>query len=214
MRETTLYMRRRNNLFSLDLECPFCSDKYVYGVPYVHVPCKKCGSTYKTEFKQSMYTKIAGRLQTQLAWFDRVNMESDEDFYSDIATIEKNYKLMKNWDVGDVSNCQEDLRYCESCGTCHDCFTCRDCRASFKPNKNMRKQRCPECGSKEFMKTYFDKIEEKGKCPRCKSTKIKMTLSRLKTQCHRCKGKKLSRPIRKCIYKLTITRKKSYMVDQ
>jgi len=213
-------LNEKTDLLSINLECPICSEKYYYGVPYVSVPCNKCGQTYKTDLKQSIYDKFAKRIIAGLSYHEGVMLRATERYETDINLIEKHFKLQCCWEIEEMEKTEEQYRFCDNCGVCLNCFTCKNCGKTFERDINRRKQHCPHCKSESFTKTRFTNPfqNEKNKhirlCPHCKSDRIKMTVTKNKTKCHECNSEKLSEPRINVLYILKIKRKKAYRKDK
>ncbi len=211
----TIEISDRSNLLSIKTECPQCGDKYNYGVPYVYVPCKKCGITYRTDFKQEVATKIAWRLDCKISWKDAVTLNVEEKYYKDLCHIRDTWLRYNNWNLSEVTRTEEGYKYCLDCGVCFNCYTC-SCGHTFNPDVHKKKQTCPECGSHEFKRTHFKKANasernhKKKACPHCKSEKIKLTKTSLKTKCHLCSGTNLTDSKKVIWYHMTISRKGGY----
>lgn len=208
-------LNEKTDLLATEVKCPICGDKYIYGVPYVSVPCKKCGQTYRTDFKQDIYTKKARYIGDKMAEkIDGVMLRATEEYKSALIHIRYNHIEQKCWDVSKIEQSQEQIRHCLKCGTCMNCFICNRCGATFERDKFRRKQACPSCHKSDLRRTFFKNTEEKSKniriCPHCKSENIKLTLTKNKTKCHVCGSKKLTDMKINNIYALIIRKKKGY----
>ena len=209
-------LTERFNRMPADVECPHCGDKYHTHIPYANVPCRKCGITYRTDFKQSFYDKIAKKILSSMAYNNGIRFEAAERFEGDITLIQKHFTEMNCWDVSNIERIEREYKICNKCGVCLNCFTCKECGTSFTKNPDKRKQMCPNCKSDKFIMTYFKEVyrSEENKdiklCPQCKSERIVMTKSRKKSKCHICGSKKLSEPLKNTIFLLTIKRKRGY----
>jgi uncharacterized protein (DUF983 family) len=209
MKKQILTLTRKSDLISVETECPQCGDRYVYGVPKVSIPCKNCNITYTTNFSQDLYTKVARRIETLLAFNDEVTIKVEDIFYKDITAIKHNYDLMKCWDIEGLNEVDDYKKVCSDCGICKSCRTCCDCGATVVGGK------CKKCGSTKLKQTRFKKYKENEKsgakeCPQCGSENVRFTVWRNKTSCHVCSSTKSSKKIPIKFYELTISRKKVY----
>ena len=207
-------LNQKSDLMAIQCQCPQCGDKYVYGIPYVQVPCNKCGITYRTDFMQDIYTKKARQLLSKISFKNGLLVKADEKYESSLIHIRQHFIEMHCWDVTEIQRNNEEYSNCQSCGICFNCYTCHDCDTPFKKNINRRKQECPKCKSDKFDKTRFKEIalnEKKEKvCPHCKSGNIKMSRTRNKTMCHVCNSKNLTEKKKNIVFEFTIQRKKAY----
>ena len=205
----------KTDLLAVRTECPRCGDKYLYGVPYVSVPCKKCGILYKTDFKQDIYTKKARQLEDKKSEGDGIIIKATAPYKQQLIHIMYNHLEQKCWNVSEIKNSTESYKRCLNCGICMDCFTCKECGNQFEKDKKRRKQECPNCKSSDFTKTYFKKAKVKENkvtriCPECDSENIRLTRTTNKSKCHLCGCKNLSESKTDVMYELTIKRKKAY----
>lgn len=206
----------QTDLSSTQCTCPSCGDKYLFGVPYINVPCKKCGITFRTSFNQDIYAKKAKQIISKLAYHDKLTLSAREKYESDLITVRHHFIEMLCWDVSEINQTNEEYKSCELCGVCMDCFSCNRCKKQFVPDKNRRKQKCPECHSSEFSKTYFKSIKMVNKdqvdkkCPFCNSTNVRMTRTQNKNKCHLCGGTELSHAKTNNVFTFTIERKNAY----
>jgi hypothetical protein len=211
--KVVLELNQKTDLMTTKCECPQCGDRYIHGVPYVQVPCGKCGITYKTDFRQDIYTKKARQLLANLSYHNELTIRADEQYESSLVHMRHHFMEQHCWDVTDIEKTEEEYRRCLKCGVCHNCFTCMECGKPFKRDPNKRKQICPKCKVNKFIKTYFTEviIGSKSKvCPHCKSDKIKMTRTRNKTKCHKCNSTKLAEKKKRVMFSFGIERKKAY----
>lgn len=210
-----ILLNEKTDLISVECQCPVCKDKYVHGVPYVSVPCNKCGNTYSTDFKQDILTKKYRQIEQALTENNGVHIQASDRYEPFIITLQRYKQRQGCWDVSEITNKKEMFRFCKSCGVCLNCFTC-ECGKSFTKDINRKKQKCPDCKSNNFKKTFFKEALEKGRkhiCPECNSERIKMTRTSRKTKCHKCSSTKLTEPKVNTVYSLTISRKKSYKIE-
>ena len=152
---------RFDKLSAENIKCPGCGVKYMMHVPYVFASCKKCGTKFQTDFNQDIYTKVARKLNSLLAWNQGVIINATNRYEKDIIHIEKHFKEMYCWDVSDITNKTIEHRRCNKCGICLNCFTCKKCGKTFAKDPHRRKQQCPYCKSSKFIQTYFEEV----KCP-------------------------------------------------
>lgn len=205
-----------DRLIAEKLCCPVCGDKYATHVPYVIVPCGKCGTKYTTDFRQDIYTKKAKKILSTIAYNNGFIIYADEKYEQEITHIQKHFDYMLCYDVSEITQSYEEHRRCEQCGVCLHCLTCKECGNTYIPKPRVRRQTCPDCHSTKSTKTYFpsvhtDQHNKKIKlCPQCKSDRIIMTRSKLKSKCHMCGSKQLSDKITERMFKLTIKRKRAY----
>lgn len=205
----------KSDLLAVKTECPRCGDKYLYGIPYVTVPCHKCGISYKTDFKQDIYTKKARRIEDKKVEGDGIILKATEQYKPQLIHMRYNHIEQNCWDVSEIKKTEETYKRCLDCGMCMDCYTCKECGTPFERNKNRRKQECPNCKKSNFTKTYFKKAKIKKNqvtrvCPNCDSENIRLTRTSNKTKCHLCGGKNLSEAKVDILYTLIIKRKKAY----
>ena len=211
-------LNEKTDLMSVRTKCPTCGHEYLYGVPYVTVPCSKCGISYRTDFKQDIYTKKARFIEDKKTERNEIIFKATEAYKSALIHIRYNHMEQKCWDVSEIEEQKEEFKHCYKCGVCLNCFFCKDCNTHFKRNQNRRKQECPNCHSTNLTRTYFkDAKESKSKesmkirlCPECGSEHIKLTLTKNKSKCHLCGSKTLSPTKVNCIYVLTVKRKGAY----
>lgn len=214
-KEATLYLNKQTDLLTVEYTCPICREKHFHGTPYVYIPCNKCGMTHTSEFKQTMFTKVSGKLETKKAHNNKITIIADEEYEQDIVYIHYLHKQYKNWEVGELEESTQEYKFCKLCGVCLSCYHC-ECGTHFKKDTNKRRQRCPECKSEKFKKTYFTEAASSKKtpqlhvCPYCHSEEINMTRTTHKTKCHACGSDKLSEPRIKTLFTLIIKRKKGY----
>src|SRR3990167_1667473 len=142
-----------DKILAEQLICPICGDKYIHHVPYVQVPCGKCGNTYRTDFKQDIYTKNARRINSTLAWNNGVMIIAAEKYEGEIIHIKEHYLKMNSWDLSDITKKEDEHKRCNRCGVCLECFTCKGCGKTFNKDKNRKKQMCPHCKSDKFTRT-------------------------------------------------------------
>lgn len=212
----TLELNEKSNLIAVDCKCPNCGDKYLHGVPYVIVPCKKCGSTYKTDFNQDIYTKKARQLLSKLSYKNGIIIKATNKYEGAIIHIRQHFIEQHCWEVSEITKSTEEYRRCLCCGVCLNCYTCKIDGTTFERDRNRRKQQCPKCKKSNFVKTYFkmakcsDENKEIVLCPHCGSDNIRMTRTKNKTQCHSCTSKKLSEKKTNTVYEIIIERKKAY----
>jgi len=208
-------LNEKTDLLATNVRCPVCGDKYLHGVPYVHVSCR-CGATFKTDFNQDIYTKKSRQIFGKLAFKNVIVIHAAERYESAITQIKEHYLRHKCYDVSEITQIEEEYKRCEKCGICFDCLTCKACLKPFNKDPNRRKQKCPHCGSIEFIKTYFKeaKVSDGNKsikmCPHCGSTNIRMTRTRNKTKCHLCNSTSLTEQKKNVLYEITISKKKAY----
>ena len=210
-----LELNQKSDLLAVGCKCPQCGDKYLHGVPYVQVPCNKCGITYRTDFEQDIYTKKARQLLSKISFKNGVIIRADDKYESAIVNIRQHFIEQACWDVSEIERNNEEYKRCLQCGICFDCYTCKSCGLPFKKDKNKRKQTCPKCKSNKFVKTYFDKVtmsknKEIKLCPHCNSDIVRMTRTKNKTKCHICSSRKLTDKRTNIIFQVTIKRKKAY----
>ena len=212
----TIHLNQKTDLIAAKVKCPVDGDEYLYGVPYVTVPCKKCGTTYKTDFKQDIYTKKARQIEDKLAEGDGIKLIATGEYKSSLIHIRYNYTEQRCWDVSEIKTYKEEFRYCKDCGFCNNCLTCKDCNEQFEIDTKHRKQKCPKCKSHNLTRTYFKETKDSKNnkfklCPVCKSHKVNLTRTINKTKCHKCDSKNLSDTKINVIHELVILRKKAYM---
>lgn len=217
MHEATLELNEKTDLIPVEVQCPTCHDKYFKGVPYVQVGCKKCGTSFKTDFNLNIYDKIAKRLDDLQAFNDKITVRATERYRPYLMHIKENHKAMKSWDVEELNVKNEEYRYCLNCGICLNCFQCKECGNSFTKHEHRRRQVCPECKETNFQKTYFTNAKNsektKGKiCSECNSSNIKLTRTTNKSRCHKCKSTKLTEGKSNTIYTIIISRKRGYEI--
>ena len=211
-----LELNRKSDLMATNCECPQCGNRYLFGVPYAQVPCKKCGITFKTDFGQDIYTKKARQLLSKLAFKNSVLIRADEKFEGSLIHVRQHFVEMACWDVAEITKVENEKRWCRACGICMNCYTCKKCGKAFQHDPNRRKQVCPDCRVSNFVKTYFKnvKVMEENKdirlCPHCNSDNIRMTRTKNKTKCHVCNSKKLTDIKVSIEYSFTVSRKKAY----
>lgn len=208
-----LELNQKTDILAVQCKCPKCGDKYMQGVPYVQVGCGHCGITYKTNFIQDIYTKIARRIVQKLAYKDGLILKADEEYEMDVTNIRHHFIKQRCWDVSEIENKERKYMTCLNCGICLNCLTCKDCKETFPKHPNLKKQVCPKCRKSNVIKTYFKKPlseDQRFKCPKCRSNNIKLTNTNDTSKCHKCNSKKLSSPKSKTQFQFTIQRKKAY----
>lgn len=208
-------LNEKTDKLAVEVQCPVEGNKYMIRVPYVIASCKKCGTSFRTDFKQSIYTKIARRLISELAYKNEVHIKASEKYEGDIIHIKEHFEKHNCWDVSKVTESIDEHKRCLKCGVCHNCFTCKNCGKPFERDVNRRKQKCPSCKKSEFKKTYFKEVLVKEDkyiklCPHCKSDNITMTRTTNKTKCHLCGTTKLSETKSQREFHLIIKRKGGY----
>jgi len=211
----TLDLNEKTDKLATVVECPICRDKYLYAVPYAQVPCNKCGQTYKTDFKQDIYTKIARRLNQMLAWHNEVHLKASDAYERELINIADHFKRMNCWEISDITKTKEEFRYCLNCGICSNCFQCTVCDHIFVKDRKRRKQKCTSCNSNKFRRYNFvvEKNNKNWCCPNCKGKEIKMTRTTYKSQCHKCKSRNISEAKINNIFQVSIERKKAYRIE-
>jgi hypothetical protein len=216
----TIEWNEKTDLIASECSCPICGDKFLYGVPYVMVPCKVCGNTHRSDFKQDIYTKKSRQVNSILAYHNGVKIKASENYESPLTLLRHHYTYQNCWEVSSITKHYEEYKRCERCGVCRDCLTCKSCGSSFKSDKNKRKQICPKCKSGKFVKSYFTEVltSEKNKdiklCPFCRSDNIRMSRTKNQVKCHLCGSKELSRKRSNIIFELVIMRKKGYYKEK
>lgn len=209
-----LELNQKTDLMAVQFQCPQCGDKYVHGIPYVQVPCGRCGITYKTDFVQDIYTKKARQLLSKISFKNGVIIRADEKYESSLIHIRQHFIEMHCWDISNIQRHNEEYSLCQKCGICFNCYTCEECNEPFQKNVNRRKQVCPKCKSDKFKKTHFKEVIKNSKgdkmCPHCKLDKIRMTRTHNKKTCHVCGSDKLTDAKKNIIFEFTIKRKKAY----
>ena len=207
---------QKTDLISANCQCPQCGNKYLFGVPYVNIPCKKCGITFRTDFAQDIYTKKARQLLSILSFKNSLTIKADAEYEDSLIYVRQHFIEQHCWDITEIQNSEEEYRRCLSCGVCFNCYTCKDCGKAFQHDINKRKQVCPTCKTNNFVKTYFKEVHVNDKnkdiklCPHCNSDKIRMTRTENKTKCHACNSNKLTEKKTKNTYRFTVSRKKAY----
>lgn len=203
-----------SNLMSTQCECPQCGNKYLFGVPYVTVPCKKCGIKFNTDFKQDMYTKKARQINSKISFYDKITLRFKEEDEGSLIHYRQHLLQQKCWIVSEITHKGDEYKRCLECGVCLECYHCKTCNKNFAHNDNRRKQVCPECGGSDFEHTYFKKVAGKTKkvCPHCKSEKIKMTITRNKKKCHLCESDNLSEARTRELFEFSVERKEAYKI--
>lgn len=210
-----LELSEKSDLMAIECQCPSCRSRYVKGVPYVEVPCDKCGITYKTDFTMDIYTKKARQMIRMLSYANSLKVRSTEEYEGALTNIRHHFLEQNCWDVSEISHHKEEYRRCTQCGICTNCYTCKNDGTTFEPNPNRRKQTCPKCKGSSFVRTHFRKVLASDKnreiklCPYCKSDKVKMTRTKNTKHCHICKGP-LSNPVNSNIFEFTVSRKRAY----
>jgi len=209
---------KKSDLLGLETECPnpHCGSKYMRGVPFAEVTCKKCGTNYKTVFKQTMYAKKATQILSALSFHDGLVLRMPGAYEADIIHVQKLFQLQGCWDVTEISSSTETFRYCDHCGMCMNCYTCKKCGTAFTKDPNRRKIRCSKCKETSFVKTHFEEVNCPGGnrairlCPFCQTDKVRMTITKNKEKCHACGKKGLHAETNRTMYEVTIKRKKAY----
>src|SRR3990167_2287338 len=92
--EVALEFKPETDLLAVNVQCPRCSNKYVFGTPYISVPCRKCGITFRTEFTQDIYTKKARQLLTMVAFNDRITIKAHDKYESSMMTVRQHFIQM------------------------------------------------------------------------------------------------------------------------
>lgn len=211
-----LELNRRSDLLAVDCRCTVCGDRYVHGVPYVNVPCGKCGNTFRTDFEQDIYTKKARQLLSKLSFRNSLIIKAEEKYESSLIHMRQHFIEQHCWDISEIKRIVEEYKRCLQCGVCFNCYTCKNCGKAFEKDKNKRKQICPHCRNDNFVKTYFKEVmvSDKNKdiklCPYCKSDNIKMSRTVNKSKCHICGSRKLTDKKVNTIFEFRIDRKKAY----
>jgi len=211
-----LELNEKNDMLAVNVVCPVEGNKYMTHTRYVIVSCAKCGTSFRTDFDQSIYDKVAKKLNSLLAYNNKVIILATEKYEPDITHIKEHYTQMKCWRVSDLTPTMDEHKRCLKCGICRNCFTCTSCGQTFLPNKNRRKQQCPHCKSNQFTHTYLKEVNEEGKtkiCPHCKSDDIVMTRTTNKTKCHKCGTTKLSETKSRRAFSLEIKRHPGYEIE-
>ncbi len=210
-------LNQKTDLLSIHAECPFCGAKH-HGVPYVHIPCSSCGSVYRTDFNQDIYTKKAKQIASAISYKDKIKIRAVENYENEVTTARQHFIKQGCWTVSGIVRSMEEHRKCFDCGICLNCLTCKGCGKAFTRDKNKRKQICPTCKSSQFVKTRINKIliNEKNRdimlCPHCKSDNIRLTRTTNKTKCHLCGSKNLSEKKIDIIFEFTVERKEAYKI--
>lgn len=209
-------LNEKSDLLAANCQCPQCGNKYLFGVPYVQVPCKRCGITFRTDFEQDIYTKKARQLLSKISFKNSLAIKADERYESSLIHIRQHFIEMHCWDVSGIDRKNEEYKRCLACGICLNCYTCKDCGKAFQHDQNKRKQTCPTCRTNNFVKTYFKEVNVNAKnkeirmCPHCNSDKIRMTRTKNKIKCHACNSRKLTEQKVNVNYYFTVSRKKAY----
>src|SRR3990167_7825673 len=151
-------LNQKTDLISTECQCPNCGNKYLFGVPYVNVPCKKCGITFRTDFNQDIYTKKARQLLSVISFKNSLSIKADGKYEGSLIHIRQHFMEQHCWDISEIVRGEEEYRRCHSCGVCLNCFTCKKCGKAFHPDTNKRKQTCPTCKSSNFVNTYFKQV--------------------------------------------------------
>ena len=207
---------KTDKLIADKLECPGCGDRYLSHIPYVNVPCGKCGLTYRTDFKQRIVTKKAIEILKAEAFANTIIFDVAEKFEADLRFTKDLFVLKKTYHISDIKRKMNEYRRCTKCATCLNCLTCKKCGKAFEKDKHKKKQRCSHCNHNKYVKTYAKEIicskenENIKLCPHCKSDNIIMTRSKTKSKCHICGSKKLSEKRSETKLELTIKRKGAY----
>ena len=168
-------LNQKSDLLAVNCECPQCGDRYMHGVPYAQVPCNKCGVTYRTDFKQDIYTKKARQMLSKISYANGLVIRADEKYEDSLIYARQHFIEQHCWEVSGISRHTKEHKRCLSCGVCFNCYTCKNCGKPFQKDINRRKQSCPQCKNDKFVKSYFKEIliNEKNKdiklCPFCKS---------------------------------------------
>ena len=132
-------LNEKTDRLAIRTKCPQCGDEYLYGVPYAKVPCKKCGITYMTDFKQDIYTKKARYIEGKKEESDGVILRVTEPYKPALIQIRYNHMGQKCWDVSEITQSIEEYKRCLKCGVCLDCYTCKKCGNSFEKDRKRRK---------------------------------------------------------------------------
>lgn len=208
------FSERTDKIMIDGVRCPQCGDNYFPHVAFAHVPCRKCNITFKTDFKQDVYTKSARKILSIISKNNGIIFKAEEKYESDITLIKRHFEDMMCWNVSELDQFYDEYKRCEKCGTCLECVTCQKCGTAFKKDK--RKLVCPKCKTSSFVKTYFKEVyvneENKSikKCPFCNSTRISMTKTKNKTKCSECGSDSISESKIERKFSLTIERKDAY----
>ena len=209
-------LNSKSDLIAANCQCPQCGNKYLFGVPYIHVPCNKCGITFRTDFEQDIYTKKARQLLSKISFRNSLLIRADDKYEGSLIHIRQHFIEQHCWDVSEIQSAEETYKRCLNCGVCFNCYTCKGCGKAFQRDPNKRKQSCPQCKTSNFVKTYFREVHvnQKNKeirlCPHCNSDKIKMMRTRNKIKCHACNSRKLTESKSNIVYSFTVERKKAY----
>lgn len=210
-----LDLNAKYDMFILSSVCPKCGDKKAKTTPLADVGCKSCGNKYKTEFKQSIYTKVARSMNSYLAYNNGLIIRGAEKYESEIVNMKEHFTAMNNWDVSKIKEYYEYHKRCRECGICLSCLTCKECGKAFKKKNNVRIQKC-SCGSTKSINSYFKEVLGSKQnymmrlCPHCKSDKVIMTRTTDLTKCSICGSKELSNKKSERKFELVIEKKKGY----
>jgi hypothetical protein len=206
------------NMIDCFTECPQCRAKHLTHVPYVNVPCGKCGITYVTDFKQSMLQKRLFFIEHIMSNNNGCVIKSEKTFLADLYLLKENYKKKLAYDIPEEIKDEESHKRCAKCGICNSCFQCNKCNTHFQRIEGRKKLVCPKCHSSEnITKTNFKEAKETNgtfSCPECNSNKVVMTRTEKMTSCHKCNSKKLSDKITTEYFYQKIKRKGGYLIKR
>ena len=225
----------------VDVKCPKCNSNYVAALPIIETTCKNCNTKFETNAEINIYFSAAKKLLQTISNYNEVwllgerdnsdvfhtddllrpRSSFEDDIYHTMLHIKHNFEDQNCYEVSKItSEFDDDYRkLCGICGTCQDCVTCIKCDKKYLPAEvetrqgKQKRYKCPECGFRNYKKTFINKLEDK--CPYCGSNNIKKTSFHSdQKECPKCHSKNDKPPRRVPVYKLVIKRQKRNVIRE
>ena len=217
----------------IDTKCPKCHSMDIQALANVELTCKNCKTKFTSDVQLNIVFTTAKKFLQLRAnnnefWvlgkrddsevFNTDDMlkprsKMEDDIYHSMLAYKRICEMEGCYDVSEVTN-DYDIDYkirCNECGVCFNCVICTRCGERYTPEKIntpqgvQRRYKCPKCSSRDYTRTYINKIAKV--CPGCGSNNIQKTsFSSDKKQCPRCHSENITSPKKVPVYKLIVQR--------
>lgn len=226
----------------MNYKCAKCHSRDVKAFPEMQITCNNCQTKFIADLEIDVYQTYAKKLNILLGEHNEVwvlaerenskvfhaddilapRSKKENDLYHAILEIRNNFLKFNNWDVGEIE-AGSDFDYlnsCPDCGTCNNCVIC-SCGTQYTPKivktsrGRERRFKCPDCGGKNFKKSYVTNLLDHKNCPFCDSTNVVRTkFKSYLSECPKCHNKKIPKARKIPVYKLVIKREKRAMKEE
>jgi len=190
----------QKNKSILRLECPFCHTSFLKLVTTINTKCSVCNKNVPALVNTDPFNFYAPLILKKLRTENKVILNASDYNLTELQKIIYYFEGM-DLEIGKIEKKEIEIEKaeCSKCGVCNNCVECANCKTHYAYVEN--KGKCPKCKSKSFNKTFIKEFEkrrynkiEKPICPYCKSSNVRRTWFDPKLKtCPRCGSKKISK---------------------